>query len=163
MRYTSGSVRGNLTDFGLMLIFLVVGLSIGAVAVRDAPVLAGSYFILKLAAACFIAVVIFGLLFLLLYALVEIFTYNPELKRRIACAKECAQSDTGLLSDPIENDINVKNLVKAAQVRAEAEIGSTVYIGRCHKVWTRMKEILKNEHGINWYSPKEMNPNVKFD
>jgi len=36
-------------------------------------------------------------------------------------------------------------------------------MGRCHGVWKKMKEILRTEHGIEWYSPAEMNPKVAFD
>jgi len=30
-------------------------------------------------------------------------------------------------------------------------------------VWRRKKEILKEEFDITWYSPREMNPRVRFD
>jgi hypothetical protein len=36
----------------------------------------------------------------------------------------------------------------------------------CHLtpfIWRRQIEILKEEHGITWYSPREMNPSVIYD
>jgi len=32
-----------------------------------------------------------------------------------------------------------------------------------HRIWSRQKEILKQEHGITWFNQSEMNPNVIFD
>ena len=36
-------------------------------------------------------------------------------------------------------------------------------IGYCHIYWKAKKELLKNEYGIDWKSPSEMNPRTRFD
>lgn len=35
-------------------------------------------------------------------------------------------------------------------------------LGRCHLYWQRKKELLKS-HGIDWKTPPECNPDVRFD
>ncbi len=68
-----------------------------------------------------------------------------------------------LLHDPIEDDAPTAVLIQAASAKADAEIDPKVRMGRCHGVWTRTKTILKDEHGVVWYSLREMNPGVRFD
>jgi hypothetical protein len=95
-----------------------------------------------------------------------LFSRDPELKRRIATAL-ANQRKPGfslpLLRDPIEDEERVSMLLKEAQAKADAEIDSKVRMGRCHGIWSRTKKIMKEEHGIDWYSPREMNPGVRFD
>ena len=94
------------------------------------------------------------------------FSRDPELKRRIQAAV-AAQRKPGLsfplLRDPIEDEESLSNLLKEARARADAEIDPKIRRGRCHGVWIRTKKIMKEEHGIDWYSPSEMNPGVLFD
>ena len=95
-----------------------------------------------------------------------LFSPDPELKWRIegAVAK---QRQPGLslpvLHDPIEDEERVAMLLKEVQARADAEIDSKIRMGPCHGIWSRAKTIMKEEHGIDWYSPREMNPGVRFD
>jgi hypothetical protein len=35
--------------------------------------------------------------------------------------------------------------------------------GSCHTLWSLQKQILKEKYGITWYTPAELNPDVKFD
>ena len=35
--------------------------------------------------------------------------------------------------------------------------------GYCHRYWEVKKKILKKHYGIDWKSPKELNPHIKFD
>ncbi len=44
------------------------------------------------------------------------------------------------------------------------EFGSKI-LGRgyCQIYWNRKKELLKELYGINWKTPSELNPNIKFD
>lgn len=95
------------------------------------------------------------------------FSHDPELKRRIEAAA-AKQRKPGLsfhllLHDPIEDEERVSTLLKEAMARADTEIDTMVGMGRCHLIWSRMKKIMKEEHGIDWYSPREMNPSVRFD
>jgi hypothetical protein len=95
-----------------------------------------------------------------------LFSRDPELKRRIetAVAKQRRPGlSLPLLHDPIEDEERVSMLLKEAQAKADAEIDSKLRTGRCHGIWSRVKKIMKEEHGIDWYSPREMNPGVRFD
>jgi hypothetical protein len=95
-----------------------------------------------------------------------LFSRDPELKRRIEAATAIQRrsgSTSSLLRDPIEDDERVSALIKEAQAKADAEIDPKIVMGRCHGIWTRMKKTLKEEHGVDWYSPREMNPGTKFD
>jgi hypothetical protein len=91
---------------------------------------------------------------------------NLELLERIRVAEE-RQCKPGvkppLLYDPIEDEEMTSELVRAARERADAEVDSSIAMGRCHCVWATMKEFLQQEDAINWYSPAEMNPGVIFD
>ena len=35
--------------------------------------------------------------------------------------------------------------------------------GCCHTIWALQKRILKEKYGITWYTPAELNPDIKFD
>ena len=36
-------------------------------------------------------------------------------------------------------------------------------LGSCHRLWDMQKTILKEKYGITWYSPAELNPEIKYD
>ena len=36
-------------------------------------------------------------------------------------------------------------------------------LGSCHTLWIFQKRILKEKYGITWYTPAELNPDIKFD
>ena len=36
-------------------------------------------------------------------------------------------------------------------------------LGSCHTLWALQKRILKEKYGITWYTPAELNPDIKFD
>ena len=93
-------------------------------------------------------------------------TPDPELNRRRELAQRRSQSGearSGILYDPISDDPVYAWVIKEAGMRASEEIGKPYEMGHCHLVWRRMKEILKEEFDITWYSPREMNPRVRFD
>lgn len=89
-----------------------------------------------------------------------------ELFRRIALARK-TQKDPSMrhvvLHDPIEDENATAKLVRKAAAKAGAEIEKQLGMGRCHRIWSRTKEILREKHGITWHSPSEMNPGVRFD
>ncbi|MDR2981746.1 MAG: hypothetical protein LBV12_05815 [Puniceicoccales bacterium] len=94
------------------------------------------------------------------------FSRDSELERRIEAANEYQRQTSAafpLLHDPIEDDETIAPIIKAAYTKADAEIDSKIRMGRCHSIWTLVKIILKKEHNITWYSPREMNPGVRFD
>ena len=38
-----------------------------------------------------------------------------------------------------------------------------IQLGCCHTIWSLQKRILKEKYDITWYTPSELNPDVKFD
>lgn len=91
---------------------------------------------------------------------------DPELERRRELAKRTNKQKhprIRLLYDPISDDPTFAWAIKEAGLRAEEEVGRPYKMGTCHLIWRRKKEILKEEFGIDWYSPREMNPRVIFD
>jgi hypothetical protein len=50
------------------------------------------------------------------------------------------------------------------EVERRAEKESAIQgMGLCHDVWGRMRDILKNEHGIVWYPPSRINTDLLYD
>ena len=94
---------------------------------------------------------------------------EPELLRRRELAKQTRKIIPGKsrhLQDPIRADPAIAKLIDEAGDRARMEVtdnGRNHYFGCCHRIWSRQKEILKQDHGITWFSQSEMNPNVIYD
>ncbi len=91
---------------------------------------------------------------------------DPELERRRELARRTNKQKhprISLLYDPINDDPTFAWAIKEAGDRALEEVGRPFVMGSCHLVWRRKKQILKEEFGIDWYSPREMNPRVIFD
>lgn len=87
-------------------------------------------------------------------------------KRRNAAITSQWQEKTMLRSalyDPIEDDPQYSDIIKALRDEADNVIDRGLGLGRCHSIWGYMKKTLKERHGIIWYSPAEMNPKVCFD
>jgi hypothetical protein len=89
---------------------------------------------------------------------------DPELERRRELAKRSniKKSQFSILYDPIRDDPTYTWAIKEAGRRASEEIGYN-QMGDCHRIWRRQKEILKEEFGIEWFTPSEMNPHIIFD
>jgi len=89
---------------------------------------------------------------------------DPELLRRIEKAKSSQRLRDPLneLHDPIEDNPRVRAIIREVERRAEKE-PPIQGMGRCHDVWGRMRDILKNEHGIIWYPPSRMNAHLLYD
>ncbi len=68
--------------------------------------------------------------------------------------------------DPQERDPRLRPVIDAAAQEAEVSLredGWTIGMGYCHVLWGCQKRILKEKYGINWKTPAEMNPDVRFD
>ena len=91
---------------------------------------------------------------------------DPELKRRREIARltnKHASPKIRFLYDPIRDDPAYAWAIKEAGERATEEVGHPFEFGTCHLIWNRKKQILKEDFDINWHSPREMNPNVRYD
>ena len=61
----------------------------------------------------------------------------------------------------IEGEVD-KELVEAGLL--EIEDGEKFYaFGRCHTKWAIQKRLLKEKYNIDWESPADKNPDIKFD
>lgn len=106
---------------------------------------------------------------------------NPE--QQLSCIAAAENRPSGILRDPLENDEAVGPIIRdvmalvAEHVRHEHEqrieelrrtdptMARFLSIGRgmCHRIWRETKLLLKSEHGIEWRSPAELNPDTMFD
>ena len=63
------------------------------------------------------------------------------------------------------SSVKSKVFEKATKM-AELELGikeGETMLGMCHFIWSHAKRIFKDEYKIDWKTPTEMNPGVKFD
>lgn len=68
--------------------------------------------------------------------------------------------------DPIENDPEFKDIIEAVMSEVMEELAdhpSNGKLGFCHAIWSAKKRILKEKYGIDWRTPKEMNPINFYD
>jgi len=85
-----------------------------------------------------------------------------KLRKRVMLAVQSQNAEGGIFQDPIELDEQFGKLVQEAAEKAEKTF-TYKGMGACHLIWHEQARILKDEHGIDWYSPAEMNPWVNFD
>lgn len=91
---------------------------------------------------------------------------DPELVRRRQLARRTntrKHPRIHFLYDPINDDPAFAWAIKEAGQRVDDELGPPVEMGSCHRRWRRKKEILKDEFGVDWFTPSEMNPGARFD
>ena len=69
----------------------------------------------------------------------------------------------GLRYDPIEDDLKVQQLLRAAEKEAEEELQGPRPKGWGRNFYQVKKRILKEKYGIDWRTPVELNPNIAFD
>jgi hypothetical protein len=89
---------------------------------------------------------------------------DQELLRRINQARGSQRQHDphAELHDPIEDNPRIRPIIREVERRAEKE-SPIQGMGRCHDVWGRMRDILKNEHGLVWYPPSRMNTGLIYD
>jgi hypothetical protein len=74
------------------------------------------------------------------------------------------QSESSRFRDPIEDDARYAHAVAEADRLAEHELnGRPLELGFCHLFWATKQRILKEKFAIEWFSPREMNPHIRFD
>jgi hypothetical protein len=89
---------------------------------------------------------------------------SNELRSKIVAASYIAVAlgRDDELRDPFEDDPKWVNKIHEAGQAAAAEI-KFEGMGRCHMIWKRQAEMLKEKYQISWYSPAQMNPWMMFD
>lgn len=88
---------------------------------------------------------------------------NNIFQQRLQQARS-SQPQESLLFDPIEEDPQYAESFAAAEALAEQELYERANTrGFCHIYWQTKQRILKDQFGIMWFSPSEMNPSVRFD
>ena len=65
--------------------------------------------------------------------------------------------------DPLEDHPKFHHTIRQALARAKIVDSSRGNWPYCHVIWKTAKEFLREEHGIVWFSPAEMNPGRIFD
>ena len=76
--------------------------------------------------------------------------------------------DSEIKYDPIEDTEEYKNIVDELEQKIKSCIAniegvSPNMLGFCHIYWKIKKELLKMDYNIDWESPDELNPTVRFD
>ena len=67
------------------------------------------------------------------------------------------------IKDEIEKTAAYQEAMKEIEPILDKEFPpNKVAMGTCHRFWHRKKELLK-ERGIDWKSPAELNPDIRFD
>ena len=66
--------------------------------------------------------------------------------------------------NPQENDPKIKELIRKAGKEARKNlIFKRKTLGYCHLFWGEQKRILKDKYGIDWKSPTDRNPDIRYD
>lgn len=65
--------------------------------------------------------------------------------------------------DPVEDTEEFKRIADEVDKKVVEIVGPNLGDGYCHLFWAEKKQILKEEYGIDWKSPAEMNMNITFD
>lgn len=69
-----------------------------------------------------------------------------------------------MLRDPVEQTQEYKEAMKNIDPILDKEFPEDAppMMGTCHRYWARKKELLQ-KFGIEWKTPAEMNPLIRFD
>ena len=67
-------------------------------------------------------------------------------------------------TDPIEKTEVYLAIEQELEVKIEKKLEDVQRDhGYCHRYWSAKAEILKEDYGIEWKSPRVLNPRIKFD
>ena len=104
----------------------------------------------------------------------------PEVKKEIYTlfVKEEMKYSENLLKSPEDEESIFSGLHESMRASAKEKIEKAkelmpnnpeqaaqefMQLGSCHRLWAMQKNILKEKYGITWYTPAELNPEIKFD
>lgn len=86
-------------------------------------------------------------------------------RERRAAALAVAADETDL-HDPIQDDPALRSAFRRAGKLAAArlkESGIEGCMGACLALWSYEQDVLREEFGIVWFTPAQMNPETMFD
>lgn len=69
----------------------------------------------------------------------------------------------GYVYDPIEDTDLYKEIEEELNKKILEQIGGELTRGNAYLYTKIKKEILKKDYNIDWKSPQELNPNIKFN
>lgn len=85
-----------------------------------------------------------------------------EFDRRLLEAVRTQGRDT--MHDPIEDAPAMQAVFKQVEDELEVRFGNGPHeLGFCHRYWREKKRLLRERHGVDWYTPAEMNWSTRFD
>ena len=65
--------------------------------------------------------------------------------------------------DPVEDTPEYKAVEEELHAKILERMGGELTRGNAHLYVSLKKEILKTEYGIDWKSPQELNPRIRFN
>ena len=69
-----------------------------------------------------------------------------------------------LRCDPVEYTLRWEDIYYEVERRLDERFANAPrHMGFCFRYWNAKRELLKEEYGIDWKSPSQMNPRVMFD
>lgn len=69
-----------------------------------------------------------------------------------------------LRCDPVEYTLKWEDIYYEVESRLDERFANAPrHRGLCFRYWNAKRELLKDEYGIDWKSPSQMNPRVRFD
>jgi len=89
--------------------------------------------------------------------------YKIAIERMSQLTKEERDALGPDLYDPIEDDPRFSETIRAVRKRVWEKLKNRNELGTCHIIWSQTKEILREEHGIIWFDPSDMNPRTLYD
>jgi hypothetical protein len=82
--------------------------------------------------------------------------------------KEDAEEDDDVFAslyrshrESVEKKLNEAKMLMPENPEQAAQV--FMQLGSCHRIWAIQKQILREKHGITWYTPAELHPEIKFD
>lgn len=88
-----------------------------------------------------------------------------ELRARVLEACRTQQASASGLHDPIEDSEEFREAIASARIEAEAKVcsiyGSKRGLGG--RIAEEQAKILRDQHHITWFTPRQMNPMIVFD
>ena len=87
----------------------------------------------------------------------------------LAPTRETAAVTPDLLHDPVEDTVEFQRVVPAAMEKALSLLDADPMtpprgtVGYAPMFWLKLTDVLRDDYGIDWQTPMQMNPRVCID